>query len=54
MSPCAACGISQSKVVLIPAKGADVIMCGHSIQAIQVTGGDVTAGGERTPLGTKK
>lgn len=28
----------QSKEVLIPAKGADEIMCGHSFQAIQVTG----------------
>lgn len=34
----AQCGISQSKEVLIPAKGADEIMCGHSFQAIQVTG----------------
>lgn len=38
MSPCTECGISQRKVVLIPAKGADEIMCGRSFQAIQVTG----------------
>lgn len=30
-------GISHSRVVLIPVKGADEIMCGHSYKAIQVT-----------------